>query len=52
MKSKNTGIIYDYEEYTKNEEQVVVGKWNDAKNKIDFKHADEEEEEEEYDDEE
>ena len=52
LKSKNTGIIYDYEEYTKNEEQVVVGKWNDAKNKIDFKHADEEEEEEEYNDEE
>ena len=51
LKSKNTGIIYDYEEYTKNEEQVVVGKWNDAKNKIDFNHA-EEEEEEEYDDEE
>jgi len=51
LKSKNTGIIYDYEEYTKNEEQVVVGKWNDTKNKIDFNHA-EEEEEEDYDDEE
>ena len=47
LKSKNTGIIYDYNEYTTNGEQVVVGKWNDTTNKIDFK--DEEEEEEEYD---
>ena len=46
LKSKKTGIIYDYTEYTKNGEQVVIGKWNDDKNKIDFE---EEEEEEEYD---
>jgi hypothetical protein len=47
LKSKKTGIIYDYDEYLKNGEQVVVGKWNDVTNKIDF--ADAEEEEEEYD---
>lgn len=47
LKSKKTGIIYDYNEYVKNGEQVVVGKWNDTTNKIDFSAA--EEEEEEYD---
>jgi hypothetical protein len=50
LKSKKTGIIYDYNEYTKNGDQVVVGKWNEASNKIDFNQVeDEEEEEEEYD---
>ena len=48
LKSRNTGIIYDYHEFVKNQEQVVVGKWNEAKNKIDFS-EDSEEEEEEYD---
>ena len=47
LKSKKTGIIYDYAEYVKNGEQVVVGKWNDSTNKIEFAAA--EEEEEEYD---
>lgn len=46
LKSKKSGVIYDYNEYVKNGEQVVVGKWNDDKNKIDF--ANKEEEEEEY----
>jgi hypothetical protein len=46
LKSKKTGIIYDYNEYTKNGEQVVVGKWNEASNKIDF--TEEEEAEEDY----
>ena len=45
LKSKKTGIIYDYNEYVKNGEQVVIGKWNDTSNKIEFE-ADEEEEEE------
>jgi hypothetical protein len=49
LKSKKTGIIYDYIEYTKNGEQVVVGKWNETSNKIEFSKSDEEEEEEEYD---
>jgi chemotaxis protein histidine kinase CheA len=43
LKSKKTGIIYDYNEYVKNGEQVVIGKW--VENKIVFE-ADEEEEEE------
>jgi len=47
LKSKKTGIVYDYDEYTKNGEQVVIGKWNETTNKIDFETA--EEEEEEYD---
>jgi len=48
LKSKKTGIIYDYEEYAKNGEQVVVGKWNDSSNKIEFSAVEEEEDEEEY----
>jgi len=47
LKSKKTGIVYDYNEYVKNGEQVVVGKWNDSTNKIEF--SADEEEEEEYD---
>lgn len=48
LKSKKTGIIYDYSEYVKNGEQVVVGHWNESSNKIDFE-EDGEESEEEYD---
>ena len=39
LKSKKTGIIY-------NMDQDVIGKWNDASNKIDFSSTDEEVEEE------
>ena len=46
LKSKKTGIIYDYTEYVKNGDQLVVGKWNDSKNKIDFTETSEESEEE------
>ena len=46
LKSKKTGIIYDYNEYVKNGEQVVVGKW--VVDKIVF-NDDGEESEEEYD---
>jgi phage/plasmid primase-like uncharacterized protein len=46
LKSKKTGIIYDYSEYVKNGEQVVVGHWNESKNKVDFNDAGEESEEE------
>lgn len=46
LKSKKTGIVYDYTKYVKEGDQVVIGKWNDEKNKIDF--ADAEEDEEEY----
>jgi cell division septum initiation protein DivIVA len=49
LKSKKSGIIYDYKEYAENGEQVVVGKWNDSKNIIEFtKNDKDEEEEEEY----
>ena len=46
LKSKKSGIIYDYNEYVKNSEQVMVGKWNESKNKIDFNNTGEESEEE------
>jgi chemotaxis protein histidine kinase CheA len=46
LKSKKSGIIYDYQEYIKNGEQVMVGKWNESKNKIDFNNSGEESEEE------
>ena len=45
LKSKKTGIVYDYEEYVKNSEQVVVGKWNEEKSKIEFTDAEESDEE-------
>ena len=54
LKSKKSGIIYDYNEYVKNSEQVVVGKWNETKNKVDFTkvaESDEESEDEIEDDE-
>ena len=47
LKSKKTGIIYDYKKYANEGEQVVIGKWSDATNKIIFDDA--EESEDEYD---
>ena len=47
LKSKKTGIVYDYNNYVNEGEQVVIGKWNEAANKIDFDDA--EESEDEYD---
>ena len=46
LKSKNTGIVYDYNEYVKNGEQIVIGKWNETNNNIDFSNSGEESEEE------
>ena len=46
LKSKKTGIVYDYNEYIKNGEQIVIGKWNETDNKIDFSNSGEESEEE------
>ena len=46
LKSKSTGIIYDYNEYVTSGEQVVVGKWNETTNKIDFQESGEESEDE------
>jgi hypothetical protein len=50
LKSKKTGIVYDYAEYIKTGDQIVVGQWNNETSAIDFKKAcdDEEEEAEEY----
>ncbi len=48
LKSKKTGIIYDYAKLKDEGEQVKVGKWNESENKIDF--DDDEESEDEYDD--
>jgi len=50
LKSKKTGIVYDYAEYVKTGDQIVVGQWNPETSAIDFKKAcdDEEESEEEY----
>ena len=52
LKSKNAGIIYDYDVYVKTGDQVVLGQWNEKTNKIDFKvnNDNDEEEEEDYDD--
>ncbi len=50
LKSKKTGIVYDYNMYVKESQQVVIGKWCEATNKIVFNNDEEEEEEEEYDD--
>ena len=47
--SKKSGIIYDYEKYVNDGEQVVVGKWNETENKIEFtSKASSEESEDEY----
>ena len=46
LKSKKTGIIYDYNKYVKEGDQIKVGRWNEKTNKIDFEENDEESEEE------
>ena len=46
LKSKKSGIIYDYEIYKTEGDQVVIGKWNESKNQIDFNIVDEESEDE------
>ena len=48
LKSKKTGIIYDFEVYKKTNDQVVVGMWNEEGNCIIFQKEEEEEEEEDY----
>jgi chemotaxis protein histidine kinase CheA len=47
LKSKKTGIIYDFNKYVSEGEQVILGKWNESEKKIVFN--DDEESEEEYD---
>jgi len=36
LKSKNSGVIYDYEEWINNKVVFELGKWNESANKIDF----------------
>ena len=36
LMSKKSGIIYDYDKYASESEQVVLGKWNEIAKKIDF----------------
>ncbi len=45
LKSKKTGLIYDYKKYVNEGEQVVVGKWSETSNKIIFDDAEESEDE-------
>ncbi len=52
LKSKKSGIIYDYDEYVKNQDQVAVGFWCDKENKINFNKAEESDEESEEESEE
>jgi hypothetical protein len=52
LKSKKSGIVYDYNKYVKEGDQVIVGKWNDATNKIQFQEEELEEEEEDEEEEE
>jgi hypothetical protein len=52
LKSKKSGIVYDYKEYINNNNQLVIGKWNNTTNKIDFSKSEEEIEEEYEDDDE
>ena len=48
LKSKKTGIVYDYMKYVNEEEQVVVGKWSESENKIIFNDDDAEELDDDY----
>ena len=54
LQSKKTGIVYDYDEYLKNQKQIAVGHWNEEKSIIEFSTKTEESDEEsedEYDEE-
>lgn len=46
LKSKKSGIIYDYNEYVNNGELEVLGKWSDEMNKIVFNEDDSDDDEE------
>ena len=51
LKSKNSGVIYDYDKYVNEEQQVVVGKWNETTEKVEFIKEEESADEYESDDE-
>jgi len=48
--SKKSGVVYDYEKYVTDQEQVVVGKWDEPNKKIVFNSVEETEDEYESDD--
>ena len=50
--SKKSGVVYDYEKYVKDQDQVVVGKWSEEDKKIVFNSVEESEDEYESDDDE
>ena len=47
--SKKSGVVYDYDKYVKDQEQVVVGKWDDPNKKVIFSSLEESEDEYESD---
>ena len=49
IRSEKSNIVYNFDEYVKTGDQIVVGKWNITTKLIEFKNEDDEEEEEEYD---
>jgi hypothetical protein len=49
--SKKSGVVYDYDIYIAKQEQVVIGKWNAAEQKVEFNSSEESEDEYESDDE-
>jgi len=36
IRSKNSGIVYDYDAYKNDDQEIAVGKWNATTEKIDF----------------
>jgi len=53
LRSKSSGVVYDYDAYKLRSEQVMVGKWDSDRCKVTFEEyaeEEEEEEEEEYED--
>ena len=55
LRSKSSGIVYDYDAYVNKNEQIVIGKWIEVSKSVEFQKEEEsdeesdEEEEEEYD---
>ena len=36
LKSKKTGVLYDYDKYINEGDQIIIGTWNQELNKIDY----------------
>ena len=48
LRSKSSGVVYDYEAYKSKGEQVMVGKWDSDTSRVTFEEYAEEEEESDY----